>query len=99
MIRNYLKIAFRNLHAGGWYSALNIGGLAVVLAISLLLFSWVQDELNFDRFHTDAHRIYQINTHFGKGDDEYTSTSTPGPIAVAGLHQSSGTTLSFDRYW
>ena len=87
MIRNYLKIAFRNLQAGGWYSALNIGGLAVVLAISLLLFSWVQDELSFDRFHTDAQRIYQINTHFGKGDDEYTSTSTPGPIAVAALRE------------
>lgn len=87
MIRNYLKIAFRNLRAGGWYSALNIGGLAVVLAISLLLFLWVQDELSFDRFHTDTQRIYQINVHFGKGDDEYTSTSTPGPIAVAALRE------------
>lgn len=87
MIRNYFKIAFRNLRAGGWYSALNIGGLAVVLAVSLLLFLWVQDELSFDRFHADTERIYQVNVHFGKGDDEYTSTSTPGPIAVAALRE------------
>lgn len=83
MIRNYFKVALRNMRAGGWYSALNIGGLAVVLAVSLLLFRWVQGELSFDRFHADARRIYQVNTHFGKGEDEYTSTATPGPIAVA----------------
>ncbi|MCE7066624.1 ABC transporter permease [Dyadobacter sp. CY326] len=87
MIRNYFKVAVRNLRSGGWYSALNIGGLAVVLAVSLLLFWWVQDELSFDRFHADAERIYQVNAHFGKGEDEYTSTSTPGPIAVAAQSQ------------
>ncbi|MGN7884442.1 ABC transporter permease [Dyadobacter sp. 22481] len=87
MIRNYLKIALRNLRAGGWYSALNIGGLAVVLAVSLLLFRWVQDELSYDSFHADTERIYQVNVHFGKGEDEYTSTSTPGPIAVAALRE------------
>lgn len=87
MIRNYFKIALRNLRAGGWYSALNIGGLAVVLAVSLLLFRWVQDELSYDSFHADTERIYQVNVHFGKGEDEYTSTSTPGPIAVAALRE------------
>ncbi|WAC14099.1 ABC transporter permease [Dyadobacter pollutisoli] len=82
MIRNYFKIAFRNLLSDGWYSALNIGGLAVVLAVSLLLFWWVKDELSFDSFHADADRIYQINAHFGKGTDENTFTSTPGPVAA-----------------
>ena len=82
MIRNYLKIAFRNLRAGGWYSALNIGGLAVVMAVSLLLFRWVQDKLSFERFHADFERIYQVNTHFGRSRDKYTSTATPGPVAV-----------------
>jgi putative ABC transport system permease protein len=87
MIRNYFKVAVRNLRSGGWYSALNIGGLAMVLAVSLLLFRWVQDELSFDRFHADAQRIFQVNTHFGKGEDEYTSTSTPGPVAVTALRE------------
>lgn len=87
MIQNYLKIAIRNLRAGGWYSALNIGGLAVVLSVSILLFWWVRNELSFDRFHSDAQRIYQVNVHFGKGEDEYTSTSTPGPIATVALRE------------
>jgi putative ABC transport system permease protein len=87
MIRNYFKIALRNIRSGGWYSALNIGGLAVVLAVSLLLFWWVKDELTFDRFHADADRIYLVNTHFGKGEDEHTFTSTPGPVAVVAQQQ------------
>jgi putative ABC transport system permease protein len=87
MIRNYFKIAFRNIRSGGWYSALNIGGLAVVLAVSLLLFWWVKDELTFDRFHADADRIYQVNVHFGKGEEEHTFTSTPGPVAVVAQQQ------------
>jgi len=82
MVRNYFKIAYRNLLSGGWYSALNIGGLSLVLAVSLLLFRWVSDELSFDRFHKDANLIYQVNAHFGKGTDENTFTSTPGPVAV-----------------
>lgn len=82
MIRNHFKIAWRNVRSGGWYSALSIGGLAVVLAVSLLLFWWVRDELSFDRFHADADRIYQVNARFGKGTDENIFTSTPGPVAV-----------------
>ncbi|CAN5290347.1 ABC transporter permease [soil metagenome] len=83
MLKNYLKIAFRNLRSGGWYSVLNIGGLAVVLAVSVLLFWWVKDELSFDRFHPDADRIYRVHAHFGKGADEQFWSGTPAPIAVA----------------
>ncbi|SDE87982.1 ABC-type antimicrobial peptide transport system, permease component [Dyadobacter soli] len=83
MIFNYFKIALRNLRAGGWYSALNIGGLAIVLSVSILLFWWVKDELSFDRFHPHADRTYLVHSHFGKGDDENTFTSTPTPVALA----------------
>ncbi|MDQ6479282.1 FtsX-like permease family protein [Dyadobacter sp. LHD-138] len=82
MIRNYFKISFRNLIKGGWYSALNIGGLAVVLAVSLLLFWWVKDELSFDNFHSDNERIYRINSHFGVKLNESTFSDTPAPVAV-----------------
>ena len=67
---------------GRWYSVLNIGGLAVVLAVSLLLFWWVKDELSFDRFHADVDRIYRINSHFGKGADEESFEDSPAPLAV-----------------
>ena len=83
MLRNYLKIAFRNLLSGGWYSALNIGGLAVVLSVSLLLFWWVNDELSFDTFHKDVDRIYLVNAHFGTGTDENTFEGAPAPLAIA----------------
>lgn len=83
MLTNYVKIAWRNLRAGGWYSILNIGGLAVVLAVSMLLFWWVKDELSFDRFHADADRTYVVRAHFGKGVDEQFWSGVPAPIAVA----------------
>jgi putative ABC transport system permease protein len=82
MFKNYFKIAFRNLVKGGWYSTLNIGGLGVVLTVSLLLFWWVKDELSFDRFHADADRIYRVNIHFGKGEDEEYFEDSPAPLGV-----------------
>lgn len=83
MLFNYVKIAWRNLRSGGWYSVLNIGGLAVVLAVSMLLFWWVKDELSFDRFHPDVNQIYRVHAHFGKGVDEHFWSGVPAPIAVA----------------
>ncbi|TLU98890.1 ABC transporter permease [Dyadobacter luticola] len=83
MIFNYLKMALRNLRSGGWYSALNVGGLSIVLAVSLLLFWWVKDELSFDALHQDSDRIFLINAHFGTGEDENTFTSTPSPASIA----------------
>ena len=94
MLRNYLKIAWRNLRSGGWYSVLNVGGLAVVLAVSVLLFWWVKDELTFDRFHPDADRIYRVNAHFGKEVDESTWSGSPAPIAVAANGQVPGVEMA-----
>ena len=45
MIRNYFKIAFRNLVNNKVYSAINIGGLAVGMAVAILIGLWVYDEL------------------------------------------------------
>jgi len=94
MLTNYLKIAIRNLRSGGWYSALNIGGLAVVLAVSVLLFWWVKDELTFDRFHADSNRIYRVNAHIGKDSDENFWASSPAPIAVAAPGQVPGVEIA-----
>ncbi|WP_158552562.1 ABC transporter permease [Spirosoma telluris] len=61
-----------------------------MLAVSVLLFWWVKDELSFDRFHADANRIYRVNAHFGKGADENFWSGTPAPIAVAAAHKVPG---------
>ncbi len=60
MLSRYLKIAFRNLLKYPLFAALNIGGLAVGLAASLLLGLFVFDELRFDRFHENADRIVRV---------------------------------------
>jgi len=83
MLTNYLKITWRNLLNGGWYSAINIGGLAVVLAVSVLLIWWIKNEFSYDRFHADSERIYRVNTHTGSGADDSFGSLTPAPIAVA----------------
>lgn len=59
MIRNYLKIAFRNLFRGGVYSILNLSGMAIGTATAILLLLYVHDELTFDRFHKNSSHIYR----------------------------------------
>ena len=60
MIKNYLKIAFRNLLRHRAFSLINIAGLAIGMASSILILLWVQNESSFDRWHAKANRIYRI---------------------------------------
>ena len=58
-----LKHAIRNLRRNGFYSVINMTGLAVSLAACILIMLWVWDELSYDKFHCNADRIYSVNTH------------------------------------
>jgi predicted permease len=60
MIRNYLKIAWRNLVKNKVHTAINIAGLSVGLACSLLILLWVQNELSIDAYHANGDRLYQV---------------------------------------
>ncbi|MGM9507391.1 ABC transporter permease [Larkinella sp. GY13] len=60
MIRNYFKIAWRNLARNRAFSAINIVGLAFGLASCLLISLYVLDELSFDRYHEKADRIVRV---------------------------------------
>ncbi|WP_245859432.1 permease prefix domain 2-containing transporter [Spirosoma aerolatum] len=62
MLRNYLKIAFRNLARNKVSSAINIGGLAVGMAVAMLIGLWVYDELSFNTYHQNYSRIVQVRT-------------------------------------
>ena len=77
MIKNYFKIAFRNLWKNKGYSAINIFGLAVGLATCLLIILYITDELGYDRFYKNADRIYRINSdlRIGGGNLHFTQTS------------------------
>jgi putative ABC transport system permease protein len=60
MIKNYFKIAFRNITRHKAYSLINISGLAIGMACSILILLWVQHELSYDRFHKNADYIFRI---------------------------------------
>jgi len=62
MLKNYLKIALRNLLRYKGYSLINITGLAVGIACCLLILLYVQDELSYDRYHQKADQIYRLVT-------------------------------------
>ncbi|MFA9453632.1 MAG: ABC transporter permease, partial [Candidatus Aminicenantaceae bacterium] len=61
MFHNYLKTAWRQLLRHRAFSFINIAGLAVGMAVCILIFLWVWDEMSFDRFHKNADRISRIN--------------------------------------
>lgn len=63
MIRNYFKVAWRNLVKYRVTSLINIGGLAVGMAVAMLIGLWVWDELSFDTYHKNYKTIGQIRTH------------------------------------
>ncbi len=79
MLKNYLKTGIRTLLRHKGYSTLNIMGLAVGLAVCILIFLWVQDELGYDRFHTNADRIYRVIEHEELSSGEVLSYSQQGP--------------------
>lgn len=60
MLKNYLKIALRGFRKHKIYSFINIFGLAIGITCCILILLYVQDELNFDRFHRNAGRIYRV---------------------------------------
>ena len=60
MLKNYIKIALRNLRKYKGYSLINILGLAVGIAVCLLIFKYVSHELSYDEYHSKSERIYRI---------------------------------------
>lgn len=60
MIRNYLKIAYRNLLRNKGFSVINITGLAIGMAAAMLILFWIRDEVSYDQFHQNKDRIYQV---------------------------------------
>jgi putative ABC transport system permease protein len=81
MIKNYFKIAFRNLVRNKVYSGINIFGLAVGLAACLIIGLHVQDEYSYDLFHKKANNIYRLTELQEQSDGTHPVAVTPGPLA------------------
>ncbi|MCJ7580152.1 MAG: ABC transporter permease, partial [Candidatus Aminicenantes bacterium] len=80
MLKNYLKVAIRNLRNHKGYSFINVFGLAAGLACSFFIFLWVQDELGFDSFHTEEDQIYRVMQHATFGGRKGTQAAIPAPL-------------------
>nr|HPH20634.1 ABC transporter permease [Haliscomenobacter sp.] len=74
MLYTQLKFAIRNLWRNKFYSMINIGGLAVGIAVSMLILVFVGHELSFDRFHKNADNIYRVKVTFKFGEQEMQGT-------------------------
>jgi len=77
MIKNYFKIAWRNLWKNKLFSFINITGLAVGVTCCVLIFLYVQNELSYDTFNKNADKIYRITSfiHQEKKDEQFAPTS------------------------
>ena len=82
MIKNYLKIAFRNVRKYKGYSFINVLGLTIGMTCCMFILLWVQDEFSYDRFHKKAKNIYRVLTKTQRADgSSYLWTGTPGLLA------------------
>jgi putative ABC transport system permease protein len=81
MIRNYFKTAWRNLVNKKFYSAINIIGLTIGLAVGILILLWVQDETSYDSFNKNAGQIYKVNASIGTGTSKQVWGFAPAPVA------------------
>src|SRR5689334_1320233 len=83
MLRNYFKVALRNLVKHKFFSIINIFGLTVGITSCLLIFIYVTDELSFDRFHPNAANIYRVGLHGKIAGQEIFTTNSSIPVGPA----------------
>ncbi len=79
MIKTFFKIAFRNISRHKIFTLINVSGLAIGLAASLLILLWVQDEMSFEKFNRDAGSIYRVEEDQFYSGRRYHVTVTPYP--------------------
>jgi putative ABC transport system permease protein len=83
MIKNYFKIAWRNLMKNKIFSFINIFGLSVGLTCCMLISVYLYNEANYDKYHKNIDQLFQLATTFvGDGKEEKTP-NTPAPMAAA----------------
>jgi putative ABC transport system permease protein len=89
MIKNYFKTALRNVLHNKIYSFINIAGLSLGLACSILIMLYVKDEISYDRFHKNVSQIYRIDKQVKKEDGSVHAGSYtgyfPGPRFAANI--------------
>ncbi|MEM9722097.1 MAG: ABC transporter permease [Bacteroidota bacterium] len=80
MLPYYFKLAVRSLWSQKLFTFINLLGLTVSMAASILIFIWVQNELSFDSFHEDPDSIYRVVQHLDFGDEIWHFDQVPMPL-------------------
>src|SRR5579863_4419157 len=83
MLRNYLKIAWRQLNKQKLYSVIKIGGFALSIAACVLIALYIRDELSYDRSYPDRDRIYRLVGEFNVKGKVSKDIAWPAPLAKA----------------
>jgi putative ABC transport system permease protein len=83
MFKNYFKITWRTLAKDRRFTLLNLLGLSTGLACTLLIYLWVTDELQMDKFHQNGEQLYQVMENRVQGSNIWTAQSSPAPEADA----------------
>jgi len=83
MLQNYLKPAWRNMLHNRTSSLINISGLSIGIACTLLIVIFIKNELSYDRFHRDADRIFQVVLNGNMDGQEFWAGNTPPPVGAA----------------
>src|ERR1700761_151974 len=94
MIKNYLKIAWRNLVGNKTHSLINIVGLSVGMAVAMLIGLWIWDELSFDKNFKNYDRIAQVKQNVHQNGGIITGESVPWPMGDA-LRKSYGSNFKY----
>src|SRR3954468_12187225 len=77
MLKNYFIITLRSLLKNGVYSFINIAGLSIGLACSILILLWVSHELSWDGFHSKKDRLYRVYLNGRADHGVYTQMAVP----------------------
>src|SRR6266487_5380415 len=83
MIRNFFKIAYRNLLRNKGFSFINIAGLAIGMTSAMLILLWVQNEISYDRFYNKTDRIYKMYNRDKVNGEMQAIDQSPTALATA----------------
>ena len=83
MIKNYFKIAWRNLIRNKGFAVTNLLGLTIGLTCTIFIFLWVSDELSFDKFNPNYKNIYQVIANRDFKNSIFTDRNMVFPLAKA----------------
>ncbi|MFC1887199.1 ABC transporter permease [Candidatus Cloacimonadota bacterium] len=97
MIKNYLKLAFRNIFRHKIFSTINILGLAIGMSVCFLVIFWMENEFSFDKFNENFNNIYRVAQIVNYEDQTIRSSKVPHPLGAV-LKEEFPEVLEYTRF-